>query len=116
MLTKTLDLKSCPCFATSWLLIRSFTGSAPGRMSFTWWEVWQWSAKEVHIGDAMKCSEKLKAEKGLLSPSACYWPDHLGEVQHLGLSPLAFPRDEEAILVNLDDDYYDKVKLDKHGC
>ena len=59
----------------------------------------------------MKCSEKLKAEKGLVSPSACY---HLGEVQHLGLSPLAFPRDEEAILVNLDDDDHDKVQLDKH--
>ena len=64
----------------------------------------------------MKRSEKLKAEKGLVSPSACYWPDHLGEVQHLGLSPLAFPRDEEAILVNLDDDYHDKVQLVKYGC
>ena len=83
-------------------------------MSFTWEEVWQCSAKEVQcIGDAIKKQKKVLCRHQLVID---YWPDHLGEVQHLSLSPLAFPRDEEAILVNLDNDYHDKVQLVKYGC
>ena len=53
--------------------------------------------------DMSQKTTNRKLETGARTPTLkMSWPGHLWQVQHLGLSPLAFPRDEEAVLVDLE--------------